>query len=393
MLAVRLGRCNDPGMIADQDVDFLSELYADDAGGAWLLAEYPSSNSDETRFRNPAKYIIHDPFPPPRRELLKVLGPHHLMCCWGNRVRVTSEIEPPTMLADHWARVFSDEARPDWRPFDEKASYITLFPHESISAEQQVVDPDINYAIHSKEVIEKIACSQAAVLPEVRPPCVVKLSHGYAGLGNSFVRNEHDLAQMRSQLAEQWPTAKLIVNSVIEDIAGDFGVQFYLRRSGEVVWLGFTEQKFDPNTRWCGGTFTASLQDQMRPHFAPFIEAAGTFLHSVGYFGLVGIDILRDKAEQLYLVDVNPRLTGISPFLVASRLFARQGATTGIYRASCRFGGSLEELIAAAEARTDARILVLSAFEDGDACLCHLSVSSDSHRSNEAVFDRLLQTD
>lgn len=378
-------------MISDYDFDFLSELYALDAPDAWLLAEYPSSNSNQTRFQNPVKYIIHDPFPPPRRELLKVLGPHHLMCCWGNQLSATSEVEPPPMLLDHWARVFGDEARPDWQSFDDDASYITAFPHESIPAAQQVVDPDTNYSIHSKEVIEKIDCPQADVLPEVRSPCVVKLSHGYAGLGNFFVRNEHDEALMRKQLAEQWPDARLVVNSVIEDITGDFGVQFYLRRSGEIVWLGFTEQNFDANARWCGGIFTASLEDQMRPYFRPFIEAAGTYLHSVGYFGVVGIDILRDMADRLYLVDVNPRLTGISPFLMASRLFVRQGTTTGIYRASCRFAGPLEELIVAAESRTDARVVVLSAFEDGDECVCHLSVSSDSPHKNEAVFDSLVQ--
>ena len=58
---------------------FLSELYAQDAPDAVLLAEYPSSNSDETQFQNRSKYIIYDPFPPPTRALLKVLGPHHLM--------------------------------------------------------------------------------------------------------------------------------------------------------------------------------------------------------------------------------------------------------------------------------------------------------------------------
>lgn len=377
-------------MIIDRDFSFLSELYAADAPDVWLLAEYPSSNSEETRFRNAAKYIIHDPFPPPRRELLKVLGPHHLMCCWGNHVPVTSEVQPPEVLLDHWSRIFGAAGRPNWQPIGDDADYVTLFPHESIPPGRQVVDPEINYAIHSKEVIEKIDCAQADVLPEVQPPCVVKLSHGYAGLGNFFVRSAQDEAEMSQQLQSHWPTATLVVNSIIENIKGDFGVQFYLRKSGEIIWMGFTEQNFDANTRWCGGTFTASLQSEMRPHFEPFIQATAAHLHEVGYFGVVGIDLLSDALDQFYLVDVNPRLTGISPFLLASRMFAETGATTGIYRASCRYAGTLEGLIEAAEQTADARVVVLSGLEDAGTTVCHLSVSSNSHQANEAVFDRFI---
>ena len=377
-------------MIAQADFNFLSELYADDAPNACLLPEYPSSNSTETRYQNRQKYIIHDPFPPPPGELLKVLGPHHLMFGWGNSLPVTSQVKPSPALIDHWARTLGDEARPTWNAFDADRKYITLFPHESLSVNQQVVEPAANYAIHSKEVIEKIDCQQADVLPDVQPPCVVKLSHGYAGLGNFFVNSDEDEAATREQLAEQWPDAKLVVNSVIENINGDFGVQFYLRKTGEIVWLGFTEQNFDENTRWCGGTFTASLQNEMLPHFEPFIQATAKCLHGVGYFGVVGIDLLRDTSGEFYLVDVNPRLTGISPFLIASRIFAREGQGTGIYRASCRFAGSQETLISTAEAITDAKVVVLSAFEDDVATVCHLSATAKSLDVCHDVLDRLV---
>ena len=367
-------------MITKAGFNFLSELYAADAPDAWLLPEYPSSNSDETRFQNRDRFIIHDPFPPPPRELLQVLGPHHLMCGWGSQLAATSQVQPPAALIDHWERVLGKDVRPVWKPFDESREYITLFPHESLNANQQVVDPEVNYAIHSKEVIEKIDCQQADVLPEVKPPCVAKLSHGYAGLGNFFINSNDDAIAMRQKLDEQWPSAKLVVNSLIENINGDFGVQFYLRKSGEIVWLGFTEQKFDKNRRWCGGTFTASMLDEMLPHFEPFIEAAGAYLHSVGYFGVVGIDLLRDTSNQFYLVDVNPRLTGISPFLIASRIFARDGHTNGIYRASCRFDVSPDELIAKAEQTTDAKLLVLSAVQNSSSgqTIAHVSASSTS---------------
>ena len=376
------------------NVKFLSELYAADVPEAVLLAEYPSSNSKDTRFQNSSKFIIHDPYPPPRLELLKVLGPHHLMCGWGNLIPVCSEIEPPVILVEHWARLFGDDARPTWQAFDEDACYVTLFPHESLSVDQQVVYPAVNYALHSKEVIEKIDCPQADVLKTVTPPCIVKLSHGYAGLGNFFIRNPADEAAMRTELNQHWPNAVLVINSIIENVSGDFGVQFYIHRDGTLVWIGATQQHFNADMKWSGGSFSAELQETLRHDVTEIVEAAGEYLHAQGYTGLVGIDILRDDQGRHYLVDVNPRLTGISPFLMNSRIFADDGLTQGVYRASVAFKGSIEQLIHAAEAVSDARVVVLSAFEEpgSDFTICHLSANAESLSRCETVLNEFTRS-
>lgn len=390
------------------DLTYLSELYVQDTPDAVLLAEYPSSNNDATQFQNHSKYIIHDPFPPPSRALLKVLGPHHLMCVWGRGLPVASEIPPPPILIQHWRNIFGDEGCPIWQPcplvsvgavsgkLDEQSRYITLFPHESLSPQQQVIDPDVNYSLHSKEVIAEIDCPQATVLERVVPPCIVKLSHGYAGLGNFIIRDAKDEAEMRYALATHWPSSTVVINSIIDNIVGDYGVQFYLGKNGGLNWLGLTEQHFDANKKWCGGTFSLNLQSQLLERLVPIMESVGEHLHRRSYFGLVGVDILRDSAGRCFVVDVNPRLTGITPFLMASRIFAREeGLSEGIYQASCRFRGSFEQLIDAAESTRDARIVVLSAIEETTSdtavtTLCHLSVSSDSQQRNQHILTELL---
>ena len=375
------------------DVRFLSELYASDVPDAVLLAEYPSSNSDQTRFQNRVRFIIHDPYPPPRRELLKILGPHHLMCGWGGQINVSSEVRLPDVILQHWKHVFGADGCPTWQAYDPDARYVTLFPHESIPADRQVVEPNANYAVHSKEVIAKIDCPQARVLSSIKPPCIVKLSHGYAGLGNFCIREVADEVEMRQQLDRHWPNAVVVVNSIIEDIAGDYGVQFYLGRDGSMVWLGVTQQHFDTETRWCGGSFSASLQDQLFEDVGQIVESTGRHLHESGYFGLVGVDVLCNDRGEHFLVDVNPRLTGISPFLMVSRIFRGQGLPEGIYRASVRFPGSLAELVAVAERTTDARVVVLSAYEEagGTKTVCHLSASSNSQQSCCDVLDRIAE--
>jgi len=379
---------------------FLSELYAADVDDACFLTEYPSSNSDETVFRNTSKFIIHDPFPPPPRELLTSLGPHHLMYCWGKQIPVTSQIAPPQILLKHWQRVFGDEGCPVWKTFDENnedEQLITMFPHQSLPAKRQVVDPEINYEIHSKEVIEQIDCPQAEVYDSIQYPCIVKLSHGYAGLGNYLLRNDANQQQMRNELEKHWPNSTLVINSIIEDIAGDYGVQFYLRRDGSVVWLGLTEQHFTNANKWCGGTYSKSLQTELIEPFEPIVTATAKHIHGRGYFGLVGIDILRDARGQCFLVDVNPRLTGITPFLMASRIFAAdESLDEGIYQASFRFNGTLQGLINIAESFNDCRVMILSAFEqpgetqaDKASTICHISVSSKSQSRNREVLDQL----
>ncbi|QEG22200.1 ATP-grasp domain-containing protein [Mariniblastus fucicola] len=376
------------------DLRYLSELYSADAADACFLAEYPSSNSKDTIFQNSTEFIIHDPFPAPPRELLTSLGPHHLMCCWGTQLPVTSQIAPPGKLLEHWQRTFGTEGLPKWKPYDDSDLFITMFPHQSIPPQQQVVEPLVNYELHSKEIIEQIDCPQAKVYDSIEYPCIVKLSHGYAGLGNYLLRDASDEAAMREELAKHWSDSTLIINSVIENICGDYGVQFYLRRDGSIIWLGLTEQHFNESKRWCGGTYSKHLQTDLLQSFEPHVTATAATLHEKGYFGVVGIDILRDDEGRCFLVDVNPRLTGITPFLMASRIFQGEDSyDEGIYQASFRFNGTLTELISVAESIDYGRVLILSAFErsagDNRTTICHVSVSSESQSRNREALDQL----
>ena len=377
-----------------ENLRYLSELYVKDSPEAVLLTEYPSSNSEDTFLQNKTEFIIHDPFPPPPRSLLKTLGPHHLMYGWGKYVSVTSEVRPPDALLEHWQRTFGTDGTPNWVEFNPNGQFITLFPLQSLDATQQVIDPAVNYELHSKEVIEKISCRQADVFESVQYPCMVKLSHGYAGLGNYLLRSSSDETAMKSEQKKHWPSAKLVINSVIENVVGDYGVQFYLHRDGTVVWIGLTEQHFNDANKWCGGSYSMRLQTKLLEPFAPIVSETAAYLNSQGYHGLVGIDILRDDSGECFLVDVNPRLTGITPFLMASRIFAKQeGLTEGVYLASFRFDGSLQRLIETAESVPDCRVMVLSAFEDSaqekPVTICHLSISSQSQSRNKEILESI----
>lgn len=369
-------------------VKFLSELYVRDVPGAALMTEYPSSNSTQTQFQNSTRYIIHDSYPPPPLGLLKTLGPHHLMYGWGTHIPVTSELAPPPALLAHWRKTFGEAGYPNWQAMTPDKTYITSFPFETLSKAQQVIDPDALYKLHSKEAIAEISCSQAGVYDDVQFPCLIKLSHGYAGLGNFFVRNENDLTRARTQIATQWPDAPLVINQLLTDIVGDYGVQFYLNKQGEMTWLGFTQQVFNATGKWTGGIFNADIQDALYDDFQKIADPVSAYLHRHGYFGVVGIDILENKKGEFFLVDLNPRLTGITPFLMASRVFIPEGYTHGVYAASIDLTGNLNDAIKRVEAISDTRVLILSAYQapDAETVKCHISISG---KTSEACAQAL----
>jgi len=125
-----------------------------------------------------------------------------------------------------------------------------------------------------------------------------------------------------------------------------------------------------------------------------FVQAITDYLHANRYFGVVGFDVLKTVSGDFFLVDLNPRLTGITPFLMASRIFNSElGHQAGIYQASCKFNGGLDQLIATADAESDCKVLVLSAFEETIAgrqiTNCHLSASGASQAACLATLDRI----
>ncbi len=373
---------------------YLSELYRQDAPDSVLLAEYPSSNNTDTALQNRGKYIIHDPFPPPPTQLIKYLGPHHLMCGWGDGLRVSSEIRPQDALLDHWREVLGENAVPHWTALNDDDRYTTIFPHESLAADRQEIDPATLYHLHSKQAIAEIGCPQAPVLDDIAYPCVLKLSHGYAGLGNFFIRDDADARRARDYIDTHWPGATYVINGVIGDIARDYCVQFYLHRNGRVTWLGFTNQVFDDAGKWSGGTFVTQEQDDAFPRLFPLARKTGDYLHEHGYYGVVGIDVLEDGAGERFLVDLNPRLNGSTPFLVLCRRFLKGGDTAGLYAPSRDFPGTLAQLAKRAANAQGGKAVILSACEDttNGVTKCHLSAHAPTLADCRAVMDNVLSS-
>ena len=60
----------------------------------------------------------------------------------------------------------------------------------------------------------------------------------------------------------------------------------------------------------------AYLEALLKPTLLPVADK----LHEREYFGVVGVDILLNKAGQQYVIDINPRINGSTPMLLASKV-------------------------------------------------------------------------
>ena len=120
-------------------------------------------------------------------------------------------------------------------------------------------------------------------------------------------------------------------------------------------------------------------------------------MYENGYYGIVGIDVLENDRGERFLVDLNPRLTGVTPFLFVCRQWVRAGRfPAALYIASARFSGGMTERFQAIESESarfvpDAQVVVYSAVESPEplSTTCHLSIHADTFSTCQRLQQRL----
>jgi ATP-grasp domain len=87
-------------------------------------------------------------------------------------------------------------------------------------------------------------------------------------------------------------------------------INFYARNDGQGQFTSCCEQDFSKTGHWLGGAITYSTQHQLAALYAGIMQKTATFLHSRGYHGPVGIDVMTDEVGRHNVIDLNPRPTG-----------------------------------------------------------------------------------
>ncbi|OBJ52367.1 biotin carboxylase [Mycobacterium sp. 1423905.2] len=149
---------------------------------------------------------------------------------------------------------------------------------------------------------------------ELGDDLVISIAYGAAGSGTFFVRGQADWNQHAAALSGQ----DLKVMKRIRNV--EVCIEGAVTRHGTVIGPAMTSlvgySELTPlRGSWCGNDIWREVLPPEQTHTArEMVRKLGDVLNREGYRGYFEVDLLHDlDSDQLYLGEVNPRLSGASP--------------------------------------------------------------------------------
>jgi hypothetical protein len=363
-----------------------------------MVYECPSSNNAATTFQNMNNYIIHD-YPPTPIAYSMTLRPIRYSFMNGDSAPAFLAGDVPDALQNHWCSTVPGYKKPTYySDIPANAKVHAYLPIEGY--QNNVHDPDVHYHIAGKAAINEMTERTTRLYPDTKTvrPCIAKSTHAMGSLGIFVIRNDEDEAKF-FEFIESSGNQDYIVTELV-DIHQNLACHFFMHPNGDVIWIGSSE-----NLRREDGSFTsdscfeAKNQDKYRELMAPFVRDVAQYCLSKGHWGFAGIDVLVDSNGKGYNVDVNPRVTGSMPAIMAGKLLNRSDLTVGKFRkaTSSAYRGTCDELMAKiedynAKNSSETMIVVCSLMESTPIkTYCNMAVFGKTNEACEAVFDMFLE--
>ncbi len=150
---------------------------------------------------------------------------------------------------------------------------------------------------------------------ELGDDLVISIPYGNAGSGTFFVRGQADWDQHAAELTAQ---QEFKVMKRIRNV--EVCIEGAVTRHGTVIGPAMTSlvgySELTPvRGAWCGNDIWREVLPPDQTHTArEMVGKLGDILSSQGYRGYFEVDLLHDlDSDELYLGEVNPRLSGASP--------------------------------------------------------------------------------
>jgi hypothetical protein len=105
-----------------------------------------------------------------------------------------------------------------------------------------------------------------------------------------------------------------------------------------VTLIGATHQLVSDTGVHLGGVIRFQATD-MSP-FLGIIARVAKVVHQQGYFGVIGVDILKDRQEELHVIDANIRVNGSTPLCLQRRRLVAEDRETAKYSTDYYYQGS-----------------------------------------------------
>lgn len=379
----------------------IGSLYKKDLKDAYFLPSWPSTFiQEEYRFYNDLKYKLYD-WPPESRAYQLSSYPFRHLPAAGNEIPVLMDIPPPSYLVNHWKTWLPAIPLPNVKSIDEglrdEVPIITVTAIQDIPADKQSIHPDIMHKLQLKSTIAEIGVPYPLYMNEsnIQYPCIIKIDHSCSGLGTTTAKNKDELAAALNEIREEhgWKEG-VVFQEVIRDVKEVPSFQFHLHRSGEIYWVGTTVGWFS-GFHWTGAE--VDWNENSQGHYKDlvwdmFVVPVAKYLHKHDYFGLVTIEVIITHRGGMYLCDVNPRIGGDTTHLLLAPYMAQLG-----YKHSCLetdmeiSGRSAETIVEKANGLNCddiGRVIVISATDNDEGCLCCFSVYAKSPQEAYGLLEK-----
>ncbi|EDO49844.1 predicted protein [Nematostella vectensis] len=377
----------------------LGNLFKQDLKNANILSAYPTSFVQNYRFLNDKKYRIFDLSKEEKKNNpFLYLYPGRICPVAGDEFPILMDKQPSESLIQHWKQWLPDFPEPNFKTVDEGMDdadpIITIFPMQKIPEEKHAVEPDMHYHILLKSAIPETGapCPKHFSADDAVFPCMVKVDQSLSGYGNYVVYNQEQLDDALQIIKDKFgKIAPYVITEFVENVTDTFGSQFYLTKSGEIQWLG-TNVNLLKDYDWVGSVVDWDVQEDHKNRvYEDFVIPVAEYLHSQGYFGIAGIDVITSPSGD-YLVDLNPRLTGFTPHALIAPYMAKEGLTKSLFKAADPHDCTTEELLKRANfinEQSEGRIVVLFSMDVEEGCIAAIVAFGESVSYVESLFDCL----
>ena len=183
-----------------------------------------------------------------------------------------------------------------------------------------------------------------------------------------------------------------VISEYIPDVQCTLACGFYVGKSGRIILFGIQECTMK-NYRHIGGYTDWNKQEQYKQQlYDKFVVPVSSYLHKKGYFGIVGLDIIRSPSGD-YLVDMNPRVNGSTPVLMLSHHMMELGFSHSRFDKCNNYNITSKQLIEKAnsinEKTGNGRVVIMAAADEGEKCRASVAAFSDSKEIVDSLQDQL----
>ena len=232
-----------------------------------------------------------------------------------------------------------------------ESQFSLVVPHEEFPSKAQMIQPEVLYNLLSKRylVLSGLPTPKSSILDldtrsgsithkltlaaswilSFELPRVFKTQQGMSSVGTFIVKSEAEREELICNLVtgilqstlqrvnvsnEHLLPSSLIAQELITQSSDCFATSFFVRKSGDCEFLGACRQDMSETNAWLGASIRYLEQDRLRRRLSPVIAKIAAFLHSKGYHGPAGADIITDDLNvsnpKEWVIDLNVRMTG-----------------------------------------------------------------------------------